>query len=61
MSGFSERSRPQLKRTTHLHFRPQDDMSIPFICQTKDPTKLVHRELANIPNLQFGRLGTLSI
>ena len=56
-SAFSAtNSRDKHQERTHLYFRPQHNMCIPCIRETKYPSKLVHGQLANIPNLQLRRL-----
>ena len=37
----------------HLNFRPEDDMCIAGVREAEYATKLVHRELANVPDLEL--------
>ena len=40
-------------RGTHLDLGPQHNVRIPSICQAKNPSELVHRQLADVANLQL--------
>ena len=42
---------------THLHFGAEDDMCVPAVCEAKYATELLHRELADVSDLELWRLG----
>lgn len=48
---------PKLKMDrTYLYFGFEDEVSVAGIRQTEYASKLIHGEIANIPNFEFGRL-----
>ena len=44
------------RNITYLDFSPQDNICVTGICKTKNSSKLLHGEIANVTNFEFGGL-----
>lgn len=47
---------PKTDNHSYLYFSLEDQVSVAGVRQTKYASKLIHGEIANVPNFQFGRL-----
>lgn len=44
------------RNITYLDFSPQDNICVTGICETKNSSKLLHGEIANVTNFELGGL-----
>jgi len=46
----------EMRNVTYLDFSPQDNICVTGICKTKNSSKLLRGEIANVANFELGRL-----
>ena len=54
--AWGKGDRTKKRDITYLDLRPQDNMCVTRIRETKDPAKLLRGEIANVTNFELGRL-----